>query len=112
MKLKSDYLSFYGVPLLCLAFFSLGCTSRHFSFELNEFSDEYDPIALEACVTVFKTNGLIPEQYIFLSTYPVVYKGEKMIAYLFEEKKGVYGGMVAVIMTKEYKLVEFAQGCF
>ena len=34
-----------------------------------------------------------------------------MSAYLFEKKKGVYGGMVTVIMTKEHKIVEFAQGC-
>lgn len=111
MKSKSDCLSFCGVTLLCSAFFLLGCVSHRFPFELNELSDEYDSIALEACVTVFKTNGLIPEQYVFLSTYPIVYKGEKMIAYLFEEKRGVYGGMVTVIMTKEHKVVEFAQGC-
>lgn len=34
-----------------------------------------------------------------------------MTAYLFEEKRGVYGGMVTVVMTEEYKVVDFSQGC-
>lgn len=89
----------------------VGCASPRLAFETGDSSDECAPVALEECAKAFKANGLLPGHYVFLPTYPVLYKGKRMTAYLFEEKRGVYGGMVTVVMTEEYKVVDFSQGC-